>query len=254
MSHLVQPGICNVYVCMYVGALKSVWATSRKMYCSEHNTANNGNSPRWFLWRLALWKHFVGFQETRHMEDYRCLWNIWVRRCANESAPLGLSECAGVRMRARLWDLPTKWSTAIEHCLQMAAGLLRTVIQPGLTTEFPVSSELSTKPPRIGHYTTTCECQCTSNTCLTHIPSTPWPASTWPIACRHWSCCSKSCPFMNIPWIPVGNSCHWDSTAPVKIVIMRRRWCHDRSQIQLSSWGHRYRSWLWSSVDISVDA
>ena len=97
--------------------------------------------------------------------------------------------------------LPLTGSTAIGRCLQMAAGLLRTVIQPGLTTEFPVSSELSTKP-RIGHHTTTCEYQCTSNTCLTHIPSIQWPASTWPIACRHWSCCSKSCPFMNIPWIP----------------------------------------------------
>ena len=84
-----------------------------------------------------------------------------------------------------------------------------TVIQPGLTTEFPVSSELSNKPAMIGCHTTTCEYQCTSNTRLTHIPSTPWPASTWPIACRHWSCCLKSCPFMNIPWIPTEMSRAW---------------------------------------------
>ena len=45
------------------------------------------------------------------------------------------------------------------------------VIQPGLTIEFPVSSELSTKPPRIGRHTTTCECQCTSNIRLTRTYS-----------------------------------------------------------------------------------
>ena len=43
-----------------------------------------------------------------------------------------------------------------------------TVIQAGLTTEFPVSSELSNKPPRIGRHTTTCEYQCTSHTRLTY--------------------------------------------------------------------------------------